>query len=118
MSSTARDYARFLQMLLNQGELDGVRILSRKSVELIRTPRIDLDDDGKPEISLGFSVTNDLGKKGELGSVGAYAWGGAFYTSYWIDPAEKLLAVFMSQGRPLDSDIDVRFHTLVYQALQ
>lgn len=117
MSSTARDYARFLQMLLNEGELDGVRILSRKSVELMRTPRIDLDGDGEPEISLGFSVTHDLGKKGELGSVGAYAWGGAFYTSYWIDPSEKLLAVFMSQGRPLNSDIDERFHTLVYQAL-
>jgi CubicO group peptidase (beta-lactamase class C family) len=118
LSSTAQDYARFLQMLLNDGELDGVRILGRKSVELMRTPRIDRDGDGKAETSLGFSVTNDLGKRGELGSVGAYAWGGAFYTTFWIDPAENLLAVFMSQGRPLDSDIDRRFSTLVYQALE
>ena len=105
-------------MLLNDGELNGVRILGRKSVELMRTPRIDRDGDGKAETSLGFSVTNDLGKRGELGSAGAYAWGGAFYTTFWIDPAENLLAVFMSQGRPLDSDIDLRFSTLVYQALE
>jgi CubicO group peptidase (beta-lactamase class C family) len=118
LSSTAYDYARFIQMLLNEGELDGVRVLSRKSVELMRTPRFDYDGDSKPDIGLGFGVVTDLGKYGELGSPGMYSWGGAFNTSYWIDPKEGLIGVFMSQVRPVNTDIDERFKTLVYQALE
>ncbi len=118
LSSTAYDYARFIQMLLSNGELDGVRILGRKSVELMHTPRIDWDGDSIPDFGLGFEVTGSIAKNGELGSTGIFSWGGAFYTSYWIDPAEKLVAVFMSQGRPIHSDIDNRFRTLVYQSLQ
>ncbi|MEQ8206604.1 MAG: serine hydrolase domain-containing protein [Woeseia sp.] len=118
LSSTARDYGRFLQMLLNEGELDGVRVLSRKSVELMRTPRIDTGGDGIADQSIAFTVVTDPGALGELGTTGAYAWGGAFYTTYLIDPKEQMLAVFMSQGRPIDSTIDQRFGTLVYQSLQ
>ncbi len=118
LSSTASDYARFTSMLLNEGELDGARILSRKSVELMRAPRVDSDGDGDPEIGLGFWIVTDLGDYGALGSEGAYSWGGAFYTSYWIDPAENLTAVFMAQVYPADTDIAERFRTLVYQALE
>ncbi len=118
LSSTAYDYGRFLQMLLNDGELDGARILSRKSVELMRIARVDWDDDQVPDFGLGFAVVGDLGKKGELGSVGSYSWGGAFFTSYWIDPRENLIGVFMSQVRPVKSDIRAKFSTLVYQALE
>jgi CubicO group peptidase (beta-lactamase class C family) len=118
LSSTAYDYGRFLQMLLNDGELDGARILSRKSVELMRAARVDWDNDQVPDFSLGFAVVGDLGRNGELGSVGSYSWGGAFYTSYWVDPRENLVGVFMSQARPVDSDISEKFSTLVYQALE
>lgn len=118
LSSTAYDYARFLQMLLNNGELDGSRILSRKSVELMHSARIDSDGDRIPDFGLGFEVINDLGKTGELGSIGSYSWGGAFLTDYWIDPSENLVAVFMSQVRPSQSDIRVKFNTMVYQALE
>jgi len=118
LSSTAYDYARFIQMLLNEGELDGVRVLSRKSVELMRTARFDYDGDSKPDIGLGFSVVGDLGKHGELGSIGSYAWGGAFNTRYWIDPKEGLVGVFMSQSRPFNTDIEAKFMTLVYQAIE
>jgi CubicO group peptidase (beta-lactamase class C family) len=118
LSSTAYDYARFIQMLLNDGELDGTRILGRKSVELMRSPRIDMDGDGTAEFGLGFQVIGDIGKSGELGSTGIYQWGGAFNTSYWIDPAENMIAVFMSQIRPSQTDITSRFKTLVYQALE
>lgn len=118
LSSTAEDYARFILMLLNDGELDGVRILSRKSVELMRTARTDWDDDSLADFGLGFQVMSDLGKAGELGSPGSYSWGGAFYTSFWIDPAEHLVGVFMSQVRPVDSDVADKFRTLVYQALK
>jgi len=118
LSSTAFDYARFTQMLLNDGELDGVRLLGRKSVELMRTARIDWDADGHADFGLGFQVVGDLGKASELGSSGAYSWGGAFYTSYWIDPAENLIGIFMSQVRPRQSNIREKFNTLVYQALE
>ncbi len=118
LSSTAYDYGRFLQMLLNDGELDGARILSRKSVELMRDARVDLDGDQFPDFGLGFAVVGDLGRSGALGSVGSYSWGGAFYTSYWVDPRENLIGVFMSQARPVDSDISDKFSTLVYQALE
>jgi len=118
LSSTAQDYARFTQMLLSNGELDGVRVLGRKSVELMRSPRFDYDGDNVPDIGLGFGVVGELGKYGELGSTGAYSWGGAFLTTYWIDPQEDLVAVLMSQARPVDSDIIGKFRTLVYQALE
>jgi CubicO group peptidase (beta-lactamase class C family) len=105
-------------MLLNEGELDGQRLISRKSVELMRSPRIDWDGDGRADFGLGFQIGGDLGKAGEIGSEGAYSWGGAFNTSYWIDPEEGLIGVFMSQVRPTTSDISARFQTLVYQALE
>ena len=78
----------------------------------------DWDDDSLANFGLGFQVISVLGKAGELGSVGSYSWGGAFYTSFWIDPSEHLVAVFMSQVRPVDSDAADKFHTLVYQALK
>lgn len=118
LSSTALDYGRFITMLLNEGELDGRRVLSRKSVELMRAARIDRDGDGDADFGLGFEVINDLGAYGELGTAGAYSWGGAFNTSYWIDPAERLVGVFMSQSRPTETDISARYQTLVYQALE
>jgi len=118
LSSTAQDYSRLIQMLLNDGELDNTRILSRKSVELMRAARVDWDGDKIADFGLGFAVTGDIGKRGELGSTGTFAWGGAFYTSYWIDPTENLVAVFMSQGRPISSDIANKFRILVYQALK
>lgn len=116
--STSRDYARFMQMLLNDGQLDGVRILSRKSVELMASPRADGDGDGVLDIGVGFGVLPDLGVIGELGSPGTYQWGGAFNTTYFIDPAERLIALFMSQLRPQDTDVAERFRTAVYQALE
>lgn len=118
MSSTAPDYGRFLLMLLNDGSLEGVRILSRKSVELMSAARIDWDEDNVADFGLGFQVIHDLGKTGRLGSVGNLSWGGAFYTSYWIDPQEDLVGVFMSQVRPVDSDVADKFQTAVYQALK
>lgn len=118
LSSTAHDYFRFMEMLRKEGELDGTRLLSRKAVELMRTPRIDWDDDGLADFGLGFQVVSDLGKSGELGSVGAYGWDGIFNTKFWIDPQERLVAVFMSQAFPYAGNLPGRFRTLVYQALE
>lgn len=117
LSSTAYDYGRFIQMLLNDGTLEETQLLSRKSVEQMRRPRIDSNNDGAPNLGLGFSAV-DLSKSNELGSDGVYFGGGAFYTSYWIDPEENLIAVFMSQLRPRKTDVSQKFRTLVYQALE
>lgn len=118
LSSTAYDYGRFIQMLLNNGELEGADIISRKSVELMRRSRIDWDDDGQPEFGLGFYIINDIAEVGELGSDNSYSWGGAFNTSYWIDPQENLIGIFMSQTRPTETDVKDKFRSLVYQALE
>ncbi len=117
LSSTASDYVRFLRMLLGEGALDGVRILSKKSVALMTASRVDMDGDGDPDFSLGFKVIDALSETDELGTKGSYAWGGAFNTSYWVDPEERMIGVFMSQVRPTKGQIRNQFRVLVYQAL-
>lgn len=115
--STARDYARFLQMLLNGGELEGVRVLSRKTVELMTVNHVG-DLHGNQGFGLGFWVTADVGKTGEHGTPGAFGWGGAYHTVYWVDPKEEMVAVLMCQLLPAtNSDLHARFRSLVYQAI-
>ena len=84
----------------------------------VGAPGLRLDAERAVDFGLGFRVMTDMGQVGELGSSGTYAWGGAFFTSYWIDPEEQLVAVFMSQVRPYTSDLGEKFSTLVYQALE
>ena len=118
--STAQDYARFLQMMLNGGELDGARILSSKSVELMTVNHIGnrFRPDGSVGFGLGFSVLSDLGARGTPGSVGEYAWGGAYHSTYWVDPAEDLVVVYFTQLIPTGGvDDHAKLRTLVYQAI-
>ena len=117
--STARDYARFLQMVLNGGELDGQRVLGRKSVELMSVDhRGDVPFGNGEGFGLGFSVLEDLGRRGTPGTVGELAWGGAYHTTYWIDPAEDLVVVHMTQLLPAgDVDDHARLRALLYQAI-
>jgi CubicO group peptidase (beta-lactamase class C family) len=117
--STAPDYARFLMMLLNQGELGGVRLLAPKTVELMRThhhvPGFDWDT---KRFGLGFWVLTDVGLSGEIGTPGAYGWGSAYYPQYLIDPQERMVALFMAQLRPTGGlPLNQRFKVLMYQAL-
>jgi CubicO group peptidase (beta-lactamase class C family) len=115
--STAEDYARFLLMLLHGGELDGTRLLSPKSVELMTVDHVG-NLYGSQGFGLGFWVTERLGRNGELGSVGAFGWGGAYHTVYWVDPAEQLVAVLMTQLLPAgSSDLHGKFRALVYQSI-
>jgi len=117
--STARDYGRFLQMLLNGGEIEGVRLLSPKTVELMTVNHVgSLFSEGNLGFGLGFDVTEDLGKAGRHGSVGAFGWGGAYHTTYWVDPQEKLVVALMTQLLPAgDSDLHSRFRALVYSSI-
>jgi CubicO group peptidase (beta-lactamase class C family) len=116
--STARDYARFLQMLLNGGELDGVRILSPKTVALMTSNQIGtlFSPNGGLGFGLGFQTTEHAGAS-NLMSVGSYGWGGAYGTTYTVDPVERLVLVLMVQMLPDRSDARGRFPNLVYQAL-
>jgi len=120
--ATAEDYARFLLMLQNGGELAGMRILSPKSVELMTADHVGkLYSDGATGLGLGFSIVKNLGASGIPGTVGAYGWGGAYFTSYWVDPVERLVAVFMIQLLPVPagcSDLQNKFRTMVYQAIE
>ena len=115
--STAEDYARFLLMLQGGGKLGDTRILSPKSVELMTVDHVgDLYNPGG--FGLGFWVTERLGRNGQPGSVGSYGWGGAYHTTYWVDPAEKLMAVLMTQLMPAgNSDLHERFRAMAYQAI-
>ena len=119
--STARDYLRFCQMLLNGGELDGVRLLSPKSVELMSTDHLTGLSmglvGGGYGFGLGFAVAKDQGAIGELGSVGEYNWGGAAGTRFWIDPTEEMVRVFMVQVIPPPQRLGTEFKTLAYQAI-
>ena len=119
--STARDYMRFSQMMLNGGELDGVRILSPKTVELMTINHLgDIKMGfGRRGIGfgLGFAVALDQGRIGELGSVGEYNWGGAAGTRFWIDPEEQLIGIFMVQSIPHRTRLGSDFKNLTYQAI-
>jgi len=119
--STARDYMRFSQMMLNGGELDGVRILSPKTVELMTINHLGDMEMGFGRrgvgFGLGFAVALDQGRIGELGSVGEYNWGGAAGTRFWIDPEEQLIGIFMVQSIPHRTRLGSDFKNLTYQAI-
>ena len=126
--STTEDYLKFAQMLLNGGKLDDVRILSRKSVELLSSNhlrkevlnRTGSDDDYVTE-GIGFGITvgviTDTGLTGQYGSNGMYFWGGAASTIFWIDPAEELVAVAMTQLLASPWPLRETFSALVYQSI-
>ena len=120
LQSTAADYLRFCQMLLNDGELDGVRLLGRKTVELIRVNHI--SDDWQPlertgcGFGLGFAVVTDVAETHGPGSEGTYSWGGLASTTFWIDPVEDLIGILMTQLIG-DSPFHAQFRVLTYQAI-
>lgn len=116
--STIEDYARFLQMMLNGGELNGVRILSPHTVALMTEdhlgPTYPVPGQG---FGLGFQVLIDPGLAGQYGRSGLYGWGGAYATTYWVDPVEELVVLVMTQTLPswhLDAEV---FRALVYSAV-
>ncbi|MBV8981059.1 MAG: beta-lactamase family protein [Acidimicrobiia bacterium] len=130
--STAADYHRFTQMLLNEGELDGVRLLGSRTVRYMAENHLpdgaDLEAIGRPLFSettfdgtgfgLGFSVLADPVKNKVLASPGEYAWGGAASTAFWVDPVEQITALFFTQLLPSSTyPIRPQLKQLVYQAL-
>ena len=117
--STPMDYARFLEALRRGGILDGARILSPKTVELMTVDHVHDAWQGNGDgFGLGFGVTEEIGWSGLPGSPGAYTWGGAYHSTYWVDPAEELVVSYMTQVIPAQGlDDHQRIRALVYQAL-
>ncbi len=115
--STARDYARFLEMIRRGGELDGVRILSPRTVELMTTNQSGtLHSNNGLGFGFGFETVDRYGAKG-MAEVGAFGWGGAYGTTYEVDRASHLVTVLMLQLMPNRTDIQQKFSNAVYQAL-
>jgi CubicO group peptidase (beta-lactamase class C family) len=129
---TARDYHRFTQMLLGRGELDGTRILGPRTVDFMARNHLpggaDLKAFGRPLFAettfegvgfgLGFSVSLDTAAAKLIGTPGEFAWGGAASTAFWVDPAEELTVVFLTQLLPSSTyPIRPQLKALVYQAI-
>lgn len=116
LSSTIEDYAKFLQLFLNKGEYNGVRLLSRKTVELMLTSQIPPPNPN--QMGLGFGLETNANDYKTILSMGSFSWGGAFSTTYWADPQEKIVALIFTNIYASDSDgLADKFKTLTYQAV-
>jgi CubicO group peptidase (beta-lactamase class C family) len=119
LASTAYDYLRFSQMLLNQGQYNGKRLLSRKTVQLMSSDNLGSIPGPGPGVGfgLGFAVSKAPGEAGMMGSPGEYNWGGAAGTKFWIDPQEDLIGIFMIQIFLNPVDYGQTFRVLAYQSI-
>ncbi|MEZ0539049.1 serine hydrolase domain-containing protein [Fibrella arboris] len=124
LSSTIHDYAIFLQMLLNGGEYNGVRLLARTTVRLMTMNQIgDLtpasgDHANANTFGFGFYIISEKGSRYTPSQAGTYSWGGVFSTSYWVDPKEDMVVlIYRQMWGPYVSNTDKAFRPLVYQAI-
>jgi len=119
LSSTAMDYAKFLQMYLNGGEYNGVRILSRKTIEtMMANQSVELDENEGTYHGLSFAVTSEKTiSKGGLGSVGTFEWGGAFNTQYFVDPKENVIGIILKQTLGGNEPTGWKFKQIVYSLI-
>jgi CubicO group peptidase (beta-lactamase class C family) len=116
LTSTVEDYAKFLQLFLNKGEFNGVKLLSRKTVELMLTDQ--LSQPNTPEFGLGFGLETDTNDYQSILSKGSFQWGGAFNTHFWADPKENLIGVLYTNVYQTPAwDIGDRFKVLTYQSI-
>jgi len=118
LSSTILDYGIFLQMLLNQGEYNGKRLLSRNTVRMMTMNQIGDLALGDSKFGLGFAIATEKNSALMPMQEGTYSWGGAFSTTYWVDPKENMVVLLYRQmwGKH-DDEIDAIFKVLVYQAI-
>jgi CubicO group peptidase (beta-lactamase class C family) len=117
--STATDYATFLQMMLDRGKYDGTRVLTRKTVDLMIIDHTgDVEFRNGQGFGLGFSIVTDPGARGLPSSVGEYGWGGAYHSTYWVDPKEDLVVVYLTQLIPAQNiDDQGKLRALIYQSI-
>jgi CubicO group peptidase (beta-lactamase class C family) len=119
LSSTAFDYAVFLQMLLNGGSYNGKQILGRRTVELMISPQLDDNLFGNDNFSLGFSITSEKSANLNMRNKGSFSWGGYYGTTYWADPKEKLICLIMTQHTPNShGDYAGKIENVIYGSLK
>ena len=118
LSSTIYDYAVFLQMLLNNGVYNGKRIISRNAVRMMTMNQIGDLSRGDDKFGLGFQVVTERGSARTPAQAGTFSWGGAFATSYWVDPKEKIVMLFYRQlQNTTKGEVVEKFRALTYAAM-
>ncbi len=120
LCSTAKDYAQFLQMYLNNGEYNGTRLLSRTTVQFMMANQIGnlWGEDGDSYYGLAFGILKQKGQDlGGKGSAGTFEWGGYFNTQYFADPKEKIIGILMKQTMDVSDQTGEKFRQLVFQAV-
>jgi CubicO group peptidase (beta-lactamase class C family) len=116
LSSTAFDYAIFLQCILNGGKYNGKQIIGRRTAELMVSPNFPMGDDS---FGLGFMLTGEKSANRSMRNKGSFAWGGYYGTTYWADPKEKMIVLIMSQHTPNShGDYQEKVENIIYGALK
>ena len=100
LSSTAYDYAIFLQMILNGGKYNGKQIIAPRTAEIMTSPQLDFKYNGTDDFSLGFAITSEKSANLNFRNKGSFSWGGYYGTSYWADPKDKMIVLIMTQHNP------------------
>ncbi len=119
VTSTAFDYAAFLQMLLNGGSYNGHQVLAPRTVEMMISNQLDFKFNGVNDFGLGFEVVSDKGSARSPRNKGTFAWGGFWGTTYWADPKAHLVCLIMTQQVPNShGDLSAKFENMVYSSLK
>jgi CubicO group peptidase (beta-lactamase class C family) len=119
LSSTALDYAIFMQMLLNGGKYNGHQILSKRTVEMITSGQLNDGMFGDDAMGLGFGITSAKSAARGPRNTGSFSWGGYYGTTYWADPRANLVCLFLTQQNPNShGDIESKFEVMVYSSLK
>ena len=119
LSSTAMDYAVFMQMLLNGGTYNGHRILAKRTVEMITSGQLNAGMFGDDNFGLGFSIVSEKTAAKGPRYAGAFGWGGYYGTTHWADPKAHLVCLFLTQQNPNShGDVERKFETMVYSSLK
>ena len=119
LSSTAFDYAIFMQMLLNGGKYNGHQILGKRTVEMITSGQLKDGMLGDDNMGLGFGIASEKSAAQGPRNAGSFSWGGYYGTTYWADPKSKLVCLFMTQQNPNShGDIEAKFEAMVYSSLK
>ena len=119
LSSTALDYAIFMQMLLNGGKYNGRQVLSKRAVEMITSGQLNEAMFGDDNMGLGFGITSDKSAAKGPRNAGSFSWGGYYGTTYWADPKANLVCLFMTQQNPnRHGEVEEKFEVMVYSSLK
>jgi CubicO group peptidase (beta-lactamase class C family) len=119
LSSTAFDYAIFMQMMLNGGKYNGHQVLSKRTVEMMTSGQLKEGMFGDDNFGLGFQITSEKSAARGPRYAGSFSWGGYYGTTYWADPKAHLVCLFMTQQNPNShGDVEGKFESMVYSSLK